>query len=229
MAVGLIKKQIIHSDSKESPLKLPKWLGGKGTKNRQRLDAAEKAYKAQLGEYEAQEFQNVYAGAQNQFAGMENVFEDVTINQQAAEFQRQQAQQSQANILGAITAGGSFSAGNIQALAAQGQRGAQAAAADIGRQEQQGRQLAMQESSRVQQLERQGRGQADLLRMQGAGQVQQMELDKQATLLGMSMQEVGNAQAAIAANKAMWGEIIGGVTSAVGSVAAGGLIPGTSG
>ena len=41
-----------------------------------------------------------------------------------------------------------------------------------------------------------------------------MECDIQATTLGMSMQMVGNAQDAIAANKAMWGNIISGVTSA---------------
>jgi len=44
--------------------------------------------------------------------------------------------------------------------------------------------------------------------------VQGMEFDRQSTMLGMSMQQVGNAQQAIAANKAMWGNIIGGVASA---------------
>ena len=42
-----------------------------------------------------------------------------------------------------------------------------------------------------------------------------MNADRQATMLGMSMQQVGNAQSAIAANKAMWGAVIGGLGSAV--------------
>jgi hypothetical protein len=48
-------------------------------------------------------------------------------------------------------------------------------------------------------------------------------MDRQATMLGMSMQQVGNAQQAIAANKAMWGQIIGGVASGIGSAVGGSL------
>ena len=50
--------------------------------------------------------QNVFAGAQNQFAGlenryegMENRFEDMTVDMRAADFQTQQMQQQQANIM----------------------------------------------------------------------------------------------------------------------------------
>ena len=59
-------------------------------------------------------------------------------------------------------------------------------------------------------MERQGMGQVQ----SGEAALQQMNADRQATMLGMSMQQVGNAQQAIAANKAMWGSIIGGVASA---------------
>ena len=62
------------------------------------------------------DFQNLAAGQQNVYSGMENVFEDATIDQRAAEFASQQAAQQQANILSSLQAGGSFTAGNIQAI-----------------------------------------------------------------------------------------------------------------
>ena len=60
-------------------------------------------------------------------------------------------------------------------------------------------------------MERQGIAQ----QQQGEAMIQGMEFDRQSTQLGMSMQMVGNAQDAIAANKAMWGNIISGVAGAV--------------
>ena len=45
-------------------------------------------------------FENPYAGVQNQFA--ENVFEDLTINQQQAQFQARQGQQQRANIMASL-------------------------------------------------------------------------------------------------------------------------------
>ena len=157
MAIGLIKKQIIHSSgSKASPARfLDNLFSGKG--NKRRLASAEADYKKEMGAYRDMEYKNPYA--KNIYAGMENTMEDLTVNQQQAQFQAQQSQQSQANILQSLQGGGSFNAGNIQALANQGTAAAQQASASIGQQE-------------------------------------------------------GNAQQAIAANKAMWGSIIGGVASA---------------
>jgi len=86
----------------------------------------------------------------------------------------------------------------------------QQASASIGQQESANQRMAAQEASRLQTMERQGRLQVQ----SGEAALQQMESDRQATLLGMSMQQVGNAQQAIAANKAMWGSIIGGVAAA---------------
>tara|TARA_R110002020_G_scaffold12818_2_gene46623 strand:+ start:3455 stop:4186 length:732 start_codon:yes stop_codon:yes gene_type:complete len=211
MAVGLIKKQIIHTangSKSVSPFK---------GRLRNRLEDAEKAFKGEMQSYKDFTFKNPYA--QNVYAGMENTAEDLTINQKAANFQAQQAQQGQANILSSLQAGGGFNAGNIQALANQAQTGAQQAAASIGQQESANQRMAAQQAARNQQMERQGRLQVQ----QGAAKLQQMEFDRQATQLGMSMQMVGNAQDAIAANKAMWGSIIGGVTGMIGDLGAGGL------
>ena len=68
---------------------------------------------------------------------MENTMEDLTINQQQAEFEKQQAMQSQANIMGQMrgAAGSSGIAALAQSLANQGSLQAQRASASIGAQE----------------------------------------------------------------------------------------------
>jgi len=210
MAVGLIKKQIVHTNKSDaSPLKI---FAGAG--NMKKLARAEKAFKDEMKAYRDQKFVNPYA--ENVYANLENPFEDLTVNQQAAQFQAEQTQQSQANILSALQAGGGFNAGNIQALANQAQQGARQAAAQIGQQESRNQRLAAQQSARNQVLKAQGQLQVQ----RGASQLQQMQADKQATQLGMSMQMVGNVQDQIAANKAMWGQIVGGVLDMAGTLGA---------
>ena len=208
MAIGLIKKQIVRSTgSSRSPLMK--------YSNQTKLTNATKAYNNEMGAYRGMEFKNPYA--KNVYSNMENKMEDLTVNQQAAQFQAQQNQQSQANILGALSSGGQFNAGNIQALANQSQIGAQRASASIGQQEMSNQRLAAQEASRLQTMDRQGRLQVQ----SGEAKLQQMNADRQATMLGMSMQQVGNAQQAIAAKQAMVGQIIGGVAGAIGSIGGG--------
>tara|TARA_R100000030_G_scaffold99603_1_gene90891 strand:+ start:1338 stop:1964 length:627 start_codon:yes stop_codon:yes gene_type:complete len=203
MAVGLIKKQIIHSSSKkDSPTR---FFAGRG--NRRKLREAQNIYKQEMKAFRDMTFKNPFA--ENVYADMSNKFEDLTVNQQQADFLAQQNQQSQANILDAIRSGGDFNVGNIQALANQSQLAAQQASASIGQQEAANQRMAAQEASRLQSMERQGRLQVQ----SGEAALQQMNADRQATMLGMSMQQVGNAQQAIAANKAMWSNIIGGIFS----------------
>tara|TARA_R100001440_G_scaffold15467_1_gene26260 strand:- start:4969 stop:5676 length:708 start_codon:yes stop_codon:yes gene_type:complete len=213
MAVGLRKNT--KNEKKDSPMRIFGDLFG-GRSLRKKLAKAEEEYKSQMKEYRDFTFKNPFA--ENVFANMENTMEDLTINQQQAEFQRQQAQQSQANILQSLTSGGEFNAGNIQALANQADISAQRASASIGQQEASNRMARAREASRLQTLERQGMQATQ----RGASMVQGMEFDRQATMLGMSMEMVGNAQDAIAANKAMWGNIIGSVVGA----AAGGFVSG---
>lgn len=196
-----------------SPMKI---FAGRG--NKARLKKAEEEYKKQMQAYSDFTFKNPFE--ENVYAGMENTMEDLTINQQQAQFQRQQSQQSQANILQSLTSGGQFNAGNIQALSNQGALQAQQASASIGQQEASNRMSQAREASRLQTMERQGREAGQ----RGDAMVQGMEFDRQSTMLGMSMEMVGNAQDAIAANKAMWGNIIGSVASAAtGSFITGGM------
>ena len=144
----------------------------------------------------------------NTYANLENKFEDITVNQQQAQFEAQQNQQNQANIMQQMqgAAGGSGIAALAQAMANQGQLSSQKAAASIGAQEAKNQQLIAGEASKNQQLERAGEQTS-----------QQMEADKRATLLGMSQQRKGAADQAreVAKQQAMAG--VGTVTSALGS------------
>tara|TARA_Y100001951_G_C11279441_1_gene264290 strand:+ start:624 stop:1508 length:885 start_codon:yes stop_codon:yes gene_type:complete len=135
----------------------------------------------------------------NPYANMENTAEDLTVNQQAADLAKQQFQQSQANILGSMQqTGGSFNAGNIQALVGAGQQAAAATAADIGKQEQANQALAAQQAATNQQLAARGEAEA-----------QEAKRGQTETLFGMSQQRLGAAEAADAEAKAMLGRGIG--------------------
>ena len=146
----------------------------------------------------------------NPYLNMENVMEDLTINQQQADFQKQQAMQSQANILQSMkgAAGGSGVASLAQAMANSGNLAAQQASATIGQQEAANQRAERAEAGRLQGMERQG----DILS-------RNMERDKVSTLLGMAQQETGAYRAeAAAAQQAMIGAVMQGATSAAGAV-----------
>ena len=135
----------------------------------------------QKAEYKAMKFTNP-------FANMENVYEDLTVNQQQAQFQAQQGSQQRANIMQGLrgAAGGSGIAGLAQALANQGALQTQQISASIGKQESLNQLAAAKGAGAVQIAERQG----DQF-------VQQAEMDRQSTLLGMQMGETSGANAAL--------------------------------
>jgi len=216
MAVGLIKKQIIHTNQAEgSPMK----LSGSPLKGiREDLRTARSNFDTEMETYRTMQFTNPYKN--NVYQNMENTAADLTVNQKAANFQAQQASKGQANILNALQSSGGFNAGNIQALANQAQTGAQQAAASIGQQESANQRMAVQQAARNQQLERQGRMQVQ----RGAANLQQMEADRQATQLGMSMQMVGAAQDRVTAQNQMIGNIIGAVVGGAADLGKGSLI-----
>mgnify|MGYP003136717820 CR=1 FL=1 len=150
-----------------------------------RQEQADIRAQAQREEFEAFEFENPYEGVQNPYEDMDNVFEDMTVDLTAAEFQAEQGAQQRANILASLrgAAGSSGVAGLAQALANQGAIQAKAISADISRQERQNELLATQEASRIQQLERSGAFQADMLQRQGEAAVQAAEFGRESTLL----------------------------------------------
>jgi len=121
--------------------------------------------------YNAMEFKNVYAN-------MENTYEDLTVNQQQAQFQAQQGNQQRANIMQGMrgAAGSSGIAGLAQAMANQGQLQTQRISASIGQQESRNQAMTARGAMAIQSAER-----------GGEQWVQQANMDRQSTLLGMQM------------------------------------------
>ena len=131
----------------------------------------------QMDAYENLEFKNPYEN-------LENVYEDLTVNQQQAQFEAQQGAQQRADVMQGLrgAAGGSGIAGLAQALANQGQLQSQRISAGIGAQEARKQALAARGAGRVQVAERQG----EAMR-------QQFNIQKQQNLLGMQFGQTTGA------------------------------------
>jgi len=145
----------------------------------------------QKEKYKSMKFENVYEN-------MENVYEDLTVNQQQAQFQSQQNQQNQANIMSNMkgAAGSSGVAGLAQALANQGSQEAQRASASIGQQESANQKATAQQAGRLQQQDRQGAYSADMTRRQGAVDSRNLVKDKTNTLMAMSANDLSQKESA---------------------------------
>ena len=141
----------------------------------------------------------------NLAANLDNAYEDLSVNTQAADFARDQSQQNMANTMNSMggAAGGSGIAAMAQALAGAGNQQAQQAAVSIGQQEQSNQMKAAGGRMSIQNAE-----------MAGAQASRQAEQNKTETLLGMSQQRLG---AANAARDAATQSIMGGVGSIVGA------------
>ena len=174
-----------------------------GAKRRKAAEAEAKKAKAEV---EARKQQFAELDTSNPFANMENKMEDLTVNQQEAEFMKQQQQQSQANILNQLkgSAGSSGVAGLAQTLANQGALDAQKASISIGKQEQANQQLERAEASRIQDQEREGEIMS-----------RDMERSKISNLMAMASadEEAANMKEQMA-NQQMWS----GISGAAGSL-----------
>ena len=207
-----------------------------GGKRRKALAESRKRYEEQKDVFRGLDTSNAFAGLENRYKGMENQYdnmentmEDLTVNTQQAEFEKQMFGQSQADTLQGLrgAAGGSGVAGLAQAMSNQAMT--QAQKASIGRQEAQNKlamaqqaaqndQLQRGEASRIDLQERQGASQIDQLTAQGELQSMQMEQSKQSTLLGMDAQAVTGAQSAVQAGNQM---MMGGLSNIIGGVGGG--------
>ena len=139
-----------------------------------------------------QEFDREKAGfrrmdTSNLAAGMQNTFEDLTVNQQQAQFEAQQQQQGLANTLGSMqgAAGGSGIAALAQAMAGQQSANLQQASASIGQQEAANQMAAAKGAQRTQEMI-----------YSGAQEARGLAQDKQTQLLGMAMERKGAADQA---------------------------------
>jgi hypothetical protein len=169
----------------------------------------QRAAQAEFNRNKAQ-FQNL--DTSNVYAGLENVYEDLTVNQQQAEFANRAQQQSLANTMSGMqgAAGGSGIAALAQAMANQSSMNAERASVSIGQQERQNQMAQMQQESNLQ-------------RMEAAGELKsrEAELNKVSTLMGMSGQRV---QAANEARNAATEGILGGVGNIAGGFATSGIM-----
>ena len=145
------------------------------------------------------------ADTSNLHTNVENTMEDLTVNTQAAEFQSQQQASGFANTMDNLSsaAGGSGIAALAQSMAGAQSNAAIQSSADIGRQE-----------SSNQAAERQMAGQLQQNEIQGAYNSRAAEKDKVDTMLGMSQNRLG---AANAARDAATASIVGGVGSIAGA------------
>ena len=149
--------------------------------------------------YRSMEFTNPYEGMQNPFANLENPYEDLTVNQQQAQFLAQQGAQQRADILGGLrsAAGSSGVAGLAQSLANQQQIQAQRISASIGIQEARNQALMAQGAERAQMAEAKGQAAVDMAVRGGDAMVQQAEMARQATLLGVAYGGAAGANKAV--------------------------------
>ena len=180
---------------------------------REEQDRANRELAQMKQRYEKLDTSNPYANLQNPYA--ENVYEDLTVNQQQAQFVAQQGQQQRANIMQQLqgAAGASGVAGLAQQMANMGQRQTQQAAASIGQQEAKNQQLAAQGQLRVQA----GQAATDAKKAYGEVLSRQWEQSKVATMFGMAQQEKASADAArqraTDATMSGIGDVVGGVTA----------------
>ena len=170
-------------------------IGSRSRKREQR--AAQADFNKRKGQFEDLDTSNLYTN-------LENVYEDLTVNQQQAEFTNRSQQQSMANTMDTMqgAAGGSGIAALAQAMANQGSLNAERAGISIGQQERSNQSAQMQQEAQNQLLERQGEGQS-----------RSAELNKVSTLMGMAGQRLGAANQARAAGKQA---ILGGVGNILG-------------
>lgn len=179
-------------------------LIGAGKRKREQR-AAQADFNRRKDQFEMQDTSNLYTN-------LENVYEDLTVNQQQAEFTQRAQQQSMANTMAGMqgAAGGSGIAALAQAMANQASQNAERAGISIGQQERSNQAAQMQQAAQNQLLERQGEAQS-----------RAAELNKVSTLMGMAGQRLGAANEARAAGKQA---ILGGVGNILGG--AGQALPG---
>ena len=195
-----------------------------GGKRRKAANRAQEAYDAQKDIYQQLDTSNVFTNMQNPYQNLENVFEDVQVNTQQADFERNMFRQQQADTLNRLrgAAGASGIAGLAQVMANQQQTQAQRISASIGQQEARGRLMAAQQAAKLQQLEAGQEAKNIELARRGELISQQMEQSKQATLLGMESQGFASAKQAQMQGQQMFAQGIGSMVGAYAGMGSGG-------
>ena len=173
-------------------------LIGGGKRRAEQKDATAE-FQAQKQAFQDFNFQNTYAG-------LENVAEDLTVNQQASQFQAQQTDAALAQSLQAAVASGG-AAGGAQAIAQAALQSKAGISADLAKQEQANELARARAAMQLQQDEAAG---ADVL--------QTRQYDQSQQLLNMA---ADRKQMADAARAQATQQLVGGIGSVVGGLATG--------
>ncbi len=162
-----------------SPMK----LFGIGKRKKRKLAAATTAAEAALAPVMQQYQDSEYV---DPYASMENIYEDLTVNTQQAEFQKQMALQQQADTLDALrsTAGASGAAGLAQVLSGSFARQQQQASASIGEQERKNQLLSLKGAEQVQMLQAKGQLAGQAFEQQKLENILQFKMADVAAALG---------------------------------------------
>ncbi len=195
-------------------------IGGRARRREQKQARAE--FEAQKQAFKDFTFTNPYAG-------LENVAEDLTINQDAAQFQAQQTDAALAQAMQAAVASGG-APGGAQAIAQAALQSKAGISADIARQEQANMAARVNQAAKLQQLEAQGEEdlqsqrylqQGELLNMAGARKTAADQARAQATqqLIGGIGQMAGSGIMDPGGGEELKGAL-GGIGKAIG-----GLLP----
>lgn len=174
---------------------------GSGKRKREQR-AAQAGFDRRMAEYQNLDTSNLYKN-------LENTYEDLTVNQQQADYTRRQQERGFASTMGGLqsAAGGSGIAALAQSLAGQQAQAAERAAVSIGRQESQNQMLTAQQAASNQMSE-----------IAGEEKSRALKREQTETLLGMSQQRLG---AANAAREQATKSVLGGVGNLVGAAAPG--------
>jgi hypothetical protein len=170
---------------------------GSGKRKREQREA-QAEFNRRMANYQNLDTSNLYSN-------LENTYEDLTVNQQQADYTRRQQERGFASTMQGLqgAAGGSGIAALAQSLAGQQSQAAERAAVSIGRQESQNQMLAAGQAATNQMSEIRGEEKSRALKKEQAE-----------TLLGMSQQRLG---AANQARQQATQSILGGVGNLVGA------------
>ena len=145
---------------------------------------------------------------------MENVYEDLTVNKEAAEFERSQMLQSQANTMNQMrtAAGSSGIAALAQTLANTGAIAAQKTSASIAQQEQMNALKERGEEARLQGLEREGelvsrQAEMGIIQSMMGMSADEINVARQAEMLAIQQRQQAQAQAIQQGGQAVTGAL----------------------
>jgi len=217
------------------------YFGGRKARNEaeEQRKEAQGLLNEQVAAYQDLDTSNIYANVRNPYASMEtefeNVYEDLTVNQQQARFMAEQGAQQRANIMQNLSgaAGGSGIAALAQTMANQGQLAAQQASASIGQQEAANQMAAARGAASVQQMEAAreqqilaGEAQAEKTRLAGEEAARGLEYQKTQSMMELRAGQLQSAvDAKLQAQQQMSSgisDILGGVTGGLSMFAMGG-------